>query len=61
MVGIPGKFFVVFGKLDGFVTGCGPVGKEMPGDFSPGILYRCRNVMQNLDGIAEDILMHLAG
>jgi len=52
---------VFFGKLDGFVTGCGPVGKEMPGDFSPGILYRCRNVMQNLDGIAEDILMHLAG
>jgi len=32
MVGIAGKFFVVFGKLDGFVTGCRPAGKEMPGD-----------------------------
>ena len=36
MVGISGKIFAVFGKLDGFVTGCGSVGKEMPGDFSPG-------------------------
>ena len=61
MVGVPGKFFAILSGADGSVTVCGSVAKEMPGDFSPGILYRCRDVMQNLDGVAEHILMHLAG
>ena len=61
MVGASGKFLLFLESWTVLKQVADQWEKKCPEISLRDHLYRCRDVMQNLDDVAEDILMHLAG